>query len=148
MIRPMLALTAALFFLPSPAPAQETVQLDAAEMNRAGVLVRPVLERPFGEQVPIVGEVVRSPGTTLTVKTPVSARVIEQYVAPGDRVRAGDPLMVIHSHEIHALQGDLLRTREEAAAGPLAPGSRRAALRTGRDQSHRAGAARPGGDGR
>lgn len=114
MIRPMLALTAALFFLPSPAPAQETVQLDAAEMNRSGVLVRPVLERPFGEQIPIVGEVVRSPGTMLTVKTPVSARVIEQYVAPGDRVRAGDPLMVIHSHEIHALQGDLLRTREEA----------------------------------
>ena len=114
MNRLLFALAAALLFVPASTPAQETVQLDAAAMNRAGVLVRPVLERTFGEQVPVVGEVVRSPGTTLTVKTPVGGRVLELLVAPGDPVRAGDPLLVIHSHDIHALEGELLRTRELA----------------------------------
>jgi cobalt-zinc-cadmium efflux system membrane fusion protein len=95
-----------------PATAQEVVQLDAASMNRAGVLVRPVLERNFGEQVPVFGEVVRSPGTTLTVKTPVEGRVLELLAAPGDLVLAGEPLLRVHSHEVHALQGELLSARE------------------------------------
>lgn len=92
--------------------AAEMVRLDSAAMSRAGVLVQAVELRGFGEQVHVVGEVVRSPGTTLTVKTPVEGRVLELLVSPGSRVRAGEPLMVIHSHEIHSLEGDLLSTRE------------------------------------
>ena len=99
----------------APIGAEGTVRLDAAAMNRAGVLVRPVLERGFGELVPVVGEVVRSPGTTLTVKTPLEARVLDLLVAPGNPVRTGEPLMVIHSHEIHSLEGDLLSTRASLA---------------------------------
>jgi cobalt-zinc-cadmium efflux system membrane fusion protein len=114
MRRPLLALALLPFLYAVAASAQQTVQLDAAAMNRAGVLVRPVLERPFGEQVAIVGEVVRAPGTTLTVKTPVESRVLESLVAPGDRVRTGDPLLVIHSHDVHSLQGEVLRLRDEA----------------------------------
>jgi cobalt-zinc-cadmium efflux system membrane fusion protein len=106
-------LASTLLLAAMPPQAQETIHLDAASMNRAGILVRPVLERTFGQQVPIFGEVVRSPGTTLTVKTPVDGRVLDLLVSPGDPVRKGEPLIVIHSHDVHSLQSELLTRREE-----------------------------------
>jgi cobalt-zinc-cadmium efflux system membrane fusion protein len=112
-IRPKLMPYAIALLAATSLQAQEWVHLDAVSMNRAGVLVRPVLLRAFGEQVPIFGEVVRSPGTTLTVKTPMEGRVLDLLVSPGDAVATGDPLIVIHSHEIHARQAELLTRREE-----------------------------------
>jgi cobalt-zinc-cadmium efflux system membrane fusion protein len=46
------------------------------------------------------------------VKTPVEGRVLELLAAPGDLILTGEPLLVIHSHEIHGAQGDLLNMRE------------------------------------
>jgi cobalt-zinc-cadmium efflux system membrane fusion protein len=103
----------ALLAAPIAAAAGEVVQLNAAALSRAGVLTRPVLERSFGEQFRIVGEVVRSPGTTLTIKTPVQARVEQFLVSPGDAVHRSDPLLMLHSHEVHALEGDVLSLREQ-----------------------------------
>lgn len=94
------------------AGAVETVTLDAASQTRAGLVVRPVLERTFGNQLRVVGQVVRSPGTTVTAKAILAGRVERLHVAPGDRVRAGELLVELHSHDLLALQGELLRAAE------------------------------------
>lgn len=99
----------------SPAFAGDVVRLDAAQQARAGVVVRPVLERSFGDQQRVVGQVVRSPGSTLPLKAVVGGRVESLHVAPGDLVRQGQVVAELHSHEVLAMQGDLLRAAERAA---------------------------------
>jgi cobalt-zinc-cadmium efflux system membrane fusion protein len=96
-----------------PAAGGERVTLDAVAQSRAGIVVRPVLERSFGEQMRVFGEIVRSPGTTATVKTRLQTRVLRILVAPGDPVRQGEPLLEVYSHELHELEGQVLRLREE-----------------------------------
>jgi len=95
------------------AVAGEVVTLDAAAQSRAGILVRPVLERPFGNQLRVFGDIVRAPGTTMTVKTPLHGRVLSLHAEPGMVVSSGDPLLRLHSHELHAAEGEVLRRREE-----------------------------------
>jgi cobalt-zinc-cadmium efflux system membrane fusion protein len=97
-----------------PTAAGEVVELDAAQLARAGVEVAPVVERGFGDRQRVVGQVVRIPGSTLTLKAVIGGRVEELRVAPGDRVRAGDVLVNLHSHELMGMQAELLRARDRA----------------------------------
>jgi cobalt-zinc-cadmium efflux system membrane fusion protein len=60
-----------------------------------------------------VGEVVRSPGTTITIETSVRGRVKDWMVSPGDAVKAGRPILALQSHELHSMEGDLLRKNEK-----------------------------------
>ncbi len=92
--------------------ASETVRLTAEEQARAGLVVRPVLERSFGDQFRVVGQVVRSPGSTVPVKVVVPGRVEEILATPGTRVEAGQPVLLMHSHALHGLQSEYLRARE------------------------------------
>lgn len=94
--------------------AAEVVRLDAEQQSRAGIVVRPVLERSFGDQLRVVGQVVRSPGSTVTVKSVIAGRVESIAVAPGDSVRQGQVLVELHSHEMLAMQSELLRAAERA----------------------------------
>ncbi len=48
-------------------------------------MTRPVLERTFGNQLRVVGQVVRAPGTTVTVKAILAGRVETLHVAPARR---------------------------------------------------------------
>ncbi len=98
--------------LPPAARAVETVRLNAATENRAGIETSPVVEWSFGDQIRIVGQTVRSPGSTLTVKALVEGRVDSVHVAPGDRVPRGGALVTIQSHDLHDLKGRYLRARE------------------------------------
>ena len=97
-----------------PAAASEVVTLDASAQSRAGIQVRPVETRTFGNRIRVIGQVVRSPGTTVTVKAVLAGRVEAVHVAPGDRVRAGDLLAELHSHDLLAMQGELLRADGQA----------------------------------
>ena len=96
------------------ANASEVVTLDAAAQGRAGIVVRPAETRTFGNTVRVIGQVVRSPGTTVTVKAVLDGRVESVHVAPGDRVGAGDLLAVLHSHDLLSMQGELLRADGQA----------------------------------
>jgi len=107
--------TAVLMLAAAPGFSAEPVTLDATQQSRAGILVRPVMVRAFGEQLPVAGEVVRAPGETLEVKLAVPGRVIERTVQPGDEVRPGAALMRIHSDEAHELQAELQRAERELA---------------------------------
>ena len=98
--------------LASMASAAEMITLSAAAQARAGLLFRPVEERTFGDQVRVLGQAVRAPGATNTVKAIVDGRVEHLLVAPGDTVRRNQPLIELHSHMLHELQGRLLRDSE------------------------------------
>jgi len=103
---------AALMVAASTVGAADTVQLDPQQLIRAGIVVQPVLERSFGDRVRIVGQVVRSPGSTVTVKSIIGGRMETIEVSPGERVRAGQVLAEMHSHDLLGMQGQLLRTAE------------------------------------
>lgn len=107
-----LLMAIALSTLASHAVASETVTLSAAAQARAGILFREVQERTFGDQVRVLGQAVRAPGATNTVKSILDGRVERLLVAPGDTVVRGQPLVELHSHMLHELQGRLLRDSE------------------------------------
>lgn len=99
-------------FLPPAGQGVETVRLDAEAERRGGIETQPVIELSFGDQIRIVGQTVRSPGATLTVKALVEGRVDSVHVAPGDRVPRGGALVTIQSHDLHELKGRYLSARE------------------------------------
>ena len=107
-----LALVIGLATATTALPAQ-VVHLGADEQARAGIVVRPVLERSFGDQFRVVGQVVRSPGSTVPVKVVVPGRIEEILATPGNRVTAGEPVLLMHSHALHGLQADYLRAAEQ-----------------------------------
>ena len=111
-MRPVILIAA---ILASPvARATDVVKLDPAQQARAGLVVRPVLERSFGDRQRVVGQVVRAPGSTIHLKAVVGGRVESLTVAPGDVVRRGQVVAELHSHEVLAMQGELLRAAERA----------------------------------
>jgi len=103
----------ALILAVSPVGMAGEVRLNSEEQARAGLVVREVLMRSFGDQFRIVGQVVRSPGSTTPVKVVVPGKVEKILATPGSRVHAGDPVLLMHSHALHGLQADLLRAAEQ-----------------------------------
>ena len=99
----------------APTAAAEVVELDAKQRERAGVVVAPVVERGFGDSQRVVGQVIRVPGSTLTLKAVIPGRVEDLRVAPGDRVRAGEMLVALHAHELLTMQAGLLQARDRAS---------------------------------
>lgn len=100
------------FVLSAALAGGETVELDETEMQRAGVAVSEVGRREFSSRYRVVGQVVRTPGSTATIKAIVPGRVEELHAAPGEQVAAGEVLLSLHSHEMLSMQGDLLRAAE------------------------------------
>jgi biotin carboxyl carrier protein len=90
----------------------ETVRVSAAAQARAGIVLRPVQERTFGDQIRVLGQAVRAPGATTTVKSILDGRLERLLVAPGDTVTRRQPLVELHSHRLHELQGFVLRDSE------------------------------------
>jgi cobalt-zinc-cadmium efflux system membrane fusion protein len=97
----------------APAWASDVVRLNAASVQRAGVVTGEIEEQTFETRVNVFGEVVRAPGTTVTVATPVAGRVLELIVTPGELALKDEPLLLLHSHEVHEMEGAFLRLGEE-----------------------------------
>jgi RND family efflux transporter MFP subunit len=102
-----------MFVIGPPVPTSDAIRLNEVSQNRAGIVVESVSVHCFGERIRIVGEVVRSPGTTITIQTAVQGRVEDLMVSPGEPVKAGQPILTLRSHDLHALEGDLLRKNEK-----------------------------------
>lgn len=102
-------------FLVVPAASGEEVHLDAQRQARAGIQVAPVVEEAFGDSTRVVGQVVRSPGSTLTLRSLLGGRIESLHVAPGDLVRGGNAIVELHSHDFLKVQGDFLRAEDKAA---------------------------------
>jgi len=102
-----------MFVIGPPVPTSDAIRMNEVAQNRAGIVVEPVSVHSFGERIRIVGEVVRSPGTTITIETSVQGRVKDLMVSPGDAVKAGQPILTLQSHELHSMEGALLRKNEK-----------------------------------
>ncbi len=111
-MRKQLLFAMPIFVLASVASGAEIVSLSVAAQARAGILLRQVEERTFGDQVRVLGQAVRAPGATNTVKSILDGRVERLLVGPGDSVKRNQPLVQLHSHMLHQLQGTLLRDSE------------------------------------
>ena len=96
------------------AAAGEVVTLDLQRQARAGVAVESVVEGDFGDSTRVVGQVVRSPGSTLVLRSLLSGRVEDLHVAPGDVVQSGSTIVELHSHDFLEVQGDYLRAADKA----------------------------------
>lgn len=90
-----------------------TLKLSVQEQDRMGIACAPVTQRTFGESVPIVGQVVNAPGSTLTLKSVLAGRVERIEVSPGDAVVEGQLLLILHSHELLEMQGKYLHAYQE-----------------------------------
>ena len=88
--------------------AADVVRLSAEQRTRAGIEVAAVTSDDFSSQLRAVGMVVRSPGSTLVLKTIAGGRVETLEVAPGERVVRGQPVATLHSHEMLTMQSGLL----------------------------------------
>jgi len=66
------------------AGASDVVKLSADQRTRAGIEVAVVKMEDFDSRFRAVGMVVRSPGSTLVLKTIAGGRVESLEVAPGD----------------------------------------------------------------
>lgn len=95
------------------AGASDVVQLSAEQRTRAGVEVAAVTIEDFGSRLRAVGMVVRSPGSTLVLKTIAGGRVETLDVAPGERVERGQTVVTLHSHEMLTMQSELLLTFDQ-----------------------------------
>ncbi len=124
MMIPVLAL--ALLVATDGDPARPSLELSPDEERRAGIALEVVRERSYRRELRVIGEVVRSPGTTHPVRTLVEARVEELLVSPGDRVSAGQEVMILHAHDLHVLQSRLLAALQglRLAENHLAAGRR------------------------
>jgi len=107
------ALLASWVVLAPAVAAVELVRLSPAAVERSGVVVDAIEERSFESRINVFGEVVRAPGTTVTVTVPIDSRVLELFVTPGELALKGEPLMLLYSHDIHEREGALLRLGEE-----------------------------------
>jgi len=103
-----------LIFSTFAAQATDTLTLDSQAQERAGIQSEPVIESAFGEQIRVVGQVVRAPGSTLTVKATFDGQVEVLEVAPGDLVKGGQLLVRLHSHDVLALHGEVLETGDRS----------------------------------
>ncbi|RMF74887.1 MAG: efflux RND transporter periplasmic adaptor subunit [Acidobacteria bacterium] len=92
--------------------AASHVTVDERSQRRVGVRTEPVSRMTFASRLPVTGDVVRSPGTSATLRTIVGGHVVALHVLPGERVTEGQPLMRVHSHEVQQLEARLLTARE------------------------------------
>lgn len=93
--------------------AAAVVELAEDERTRVGVRVEALESAEMPKTFRVVGQVARSPGATHPLRSLVDGRVETIHVAPGDRVRAGEALVAMHSHTLHQLQAELLEAVQE-----------------------------------
>ncbi len=89
------------------------VILTAQQMERAGIVARPLQVGAVGVPIEVPGELVVPDTARAVLGSIVEGRVEAVRVVPGDAVRAGDELVLIHSHEMMDARRDLVAAEAE-----------------------------------
>lgn len=104
-----------------PAAAPDTALLGAEAVRIAGIRVEPVASAPWRDEWSGPARLTLDPAVTQPLGALVEGRVVRVLALPGDRVRAGQVLATIHSHEMldalsgrAAAQAALVRAENEA----------------------------------
>ena len=92
-------------------PARDTAYLDSASLNMGGFTTAPARVVPWRDAWQLPGRLVLDPTTTQPLGSIVEGRVTAVYVQPGDRVKRGQIVVTIHSHELTDAQNALSQAR-------------------------------------
>lgn len=85
---------------PETAVVSDTALLTADAVRIGGFTLAAVSEEPWRDAWHLPARVTLDPATTQPLGSIVEGRILEVRVFPGDIVRAGDVLAVIHTHEV------------------------------------------------
>ncbi|MBM0742159.1 efflux RND transporter periplasmic adaptor subunit [Phormidium sp. CLA17] len=94
--------------------AAGAIQVDAETTKRMGLKVEPVSRQRLAFGIKTTGQIETLPNQQVEVTTPVGGTVIRLLVKPGDSVQAGQPVAMMTSPELAALQTTALDRRAEA----------------------------------
>ncbi len=89
------------------------VQLDAAAMKAAGIVVQTLQPSSMSEQLRAPGEVLDNAYGTALITPSVEALVVRRHAKLGDEVRAGAPLVTLSSVEVANAQAELRIAEQE-----------------------------------
>jgi cobalt-zinc-cadmium efflux system membrane fusion protein len=101
-----------MFLTASAAAAPLTVSPEEREL--LGIAVEPVALMSDAGTGSLTMRVAFSPDGEWAIKTPLPGILNRTFVQEGDRVQAGDPLVIVRSPEFVELQRDFLKARAEA----------------------------------
>ena len=105
--------------LPAEAPTAEapdnTALLSAESVKIAGFTTAPVVRTPWRASWRAPGRLTLDLAATEPIGSIVEGRVIHVNAMPGDRVRKGDVLVAIHSHEMMDARAALSQAKAERA---------------------------------
>ena len=86
----------------------EPLRLTPEQLATAGVVVTTLEPRPLAEEIEAPGEVKLDQYATSQVTPRIEAQVVERLARMGDKVRKGQPLVVLSSAEMAEAQGQLI----------------------------------------
>lgn len=119
---------------------RDTAVLSAEAFAISGVTVQEAQRVPWRESWQLPAHLVLDPTTTQTLGSIVEGRVMQVFVQPGERVRAGQVLITIHTHELTTAMNDLVQARAgRAEAASSAQVAEAAAARSERLYAAQAG---------
>lgn len=96
------------------------VDLDPAQLSALDLVIDTVEVTQVAIPLDIAATVSTPDPATAHLGSIVEGRVVRVPVLPGDRVRAGTPVVIIHSHELSAARRDLVAAEAEVAASGAA----------------------------
>jgi membrane fusion protein, heavy metal efflux system len=96
-------------------PPRDTAYLDSGALSMAGFTTVAARVVPWRDAWQLPARLVLDPTTTQPLGSIVEGRVTAVFVQPGDRVRRGQILVTIHSHELTDAQNMLSQARASRA---------------------------------
>jgi cobalt-zinc-cadmium efflux system membrane fusion protein len=96
--------------------SSDVVSFAPEAIERSGFVSVAVEMRPLGETLEVTGRIQLDEDETARVGSPAEGRVSQLFVALGDVVRAGDPLLDIHSHELISARSDYAKAETSVVA--------------------------------
>ena len=108
--KPLLLLA---FLLPALSAAAQVLPVSEQEQILLGIEMQTVTAVNQGGAGEITMRVAFAPDGEWVIKTPMPGVLQRVFVQQGDRVEAGDPLVVVRSSDMVALQRDYLKARAE-----------------------------------
>lgn len=100
----------------------DTAVLSAESMQLAGFTTARVQQAEWRETWRVPGRLALDAASTEPIGSIVEGRVVRVYAMPGDRVRAGQVLVAIHSHEMMDARAAHARARAELTRAEAALG--------------------------
>ena len=99
--------------VPAPAGKQPAVELSDAAQREAGIVTRTVSPEALPEVVHTTGRITINENRTWRVGAVTDGRIAELRATEGDRVKQGDVLAEMHSHDTHEARAEYRRAKAE-----------------------------------